>query len=66
MKLYKPKNHNPMKKRARLFKDAKINGYEIRFNPLWNTLQISHKEIGACIAEFKPKYRTLALQYCEN
>lgn len=25
-----------------------VNGYKIRFNPLWNEWQVSHPEIGPC------------------
>lgn len=28
------------------------NGYEIKYNSLWKKWQISHENIGACIAEF--------------
>ena len=41
-----------------------INGYEIRYNPMWKTFQVSHKEIGACIAEFDSI--TDAKEYCER
>lgn len=29
------------------------NGYTTRYNPLFDMFQVSHPEIGACIAEFK-------------
>ena len=40
------------------------NGYSIRFNTMFNHWQISHKNIGANIAEFKNLND--ALVYCEN
>jgi len=55
-----------MKHRNRLFKSEIRNGYQIRYNPLFKKLIISHKNIGAGLAEFLPKQRLLALQYCNN
>lgn len=40
------------------------NGYSIRFNTMFHYWQISHKNIGANIAEFKSLND--ALIYCEN
>lgn len=42
----------------------KVNGYEIRFNSLWQTYQVSHENIGACIAEFKNLLE--AKDYCRK
>ena len=39
-----------------------VNGYEIKFNSFWNHWQVSHDEIGACIAEFDTLEE--AKEYC--
>jgi hypothetical protein len=41
-----------------------VNGYKIRFNSLWEMWQVSHDEIGSCIAEFKIDQD--AIDYCNN
>lgn len=41
-----------------------INGYEIKYNEFWMMWQVSHPEIGACIAEFKREAD--AVTYCQN
>jgi len=41
-----------------------VNGYTIRFNKLWRTYQISHKNIGSCIAEFYNINE--AIRYCKK
>ncbi len=38
------------------------NGYEIRWNEYYKMWQVSHDEIGACIAEFKKLED--AIDYC--
>lgn len=39
-----------------------VNGYRIRWNSYWHMWQVSHPEIGACIAEFK--HFEDAREYC--
>lgn len=39
-----------------------VNGYYISWNSLWKMWQVSHPEIGACIAEFKRLDD--AVEYC--
>jgi hypothetical protein len=39
-----------------------INGYSIRFNRMWGYYQVSHTEIGSCIAEFNEL--NPAFEYC--
>lgn len=39
-----------------------VNGYTIRWNGYWRYWQISHPEVGLCIAEFKIKQD--AVNYC--
>jgi len=41
-----------------------INGYTIGFNDYYNMYQVSHKNIGCCIAEFKTLEE--AKEYCIN
>jgi hypothetical protein len=41
-----------------------VNGYKISFNEFWNAWQVSHEEIGSCIAEFKPTELPEAIEYC--
>ena len=41
-----------------------VNGYQIVFNEYWGYYQVSHKEIGAIVAEFNNL--KLAKQYCDN
>ena len=40
------------------------NGYQIEWNPLWGYYQVSHPEIGNCIAEFK--ILDDAIEYCDR
>jgi len=40
------------------------NGYTLAYNGFWNTWQVSHDEIGACIAEFDNPAE--ALEYCKK
>jgi len=40
-----------------------INGYTIRYNPLWKEWQVSHPEIGVC-GEFKDKSE--AIKFANN
>jgi hypothetical protein len=42
----------------------KINGYDYRYNPMFKTWQVSHKEIGANIAEFDTEKE--AIEYCKK
>jgi len=42
----------------------KINGYTIRFNALWKMYQVSHENIGSCIAEFENLSE--AKEYCQK
>ena len=39
-----------------------INGYLIKYNLLWDTWQVSHDEVGTCIAEFDNEQS--AKEYC--
>lgn len=39
------------------------NGYKIAFNEFWGMWQVSHPNIGACIAEFKTEAE--AIEYCQ-
>jgi hypothetical protein len=41
-----------------------VNGYQIKWNGFWQMWQVSHLEIGACIAEFKTKQE--AVEYCRR
>jgi hypothetical protein len=41
-----------------------VNGYEIKFNGYWGKWQVSHDDIGACIAEFWTYAE--AREYCEK
>lgn len=36
-------------------KKLPLRGYKIKFNDFWGMWQVSHPEIGLCIAEFKMK-----------
>jgi len=45
-------------------KEIFVNDYEIRFNPFWNTFQVSHDNIGANIAEFNTLQE--AKEFCEK
>lgn len=42
----------------------KVNTYKIKYNEFWETWQVSHDEIGACIAEFKTYAE--AFEYCQK
>jgi len=41
-----------------------VNGYNIKFNSFWHVYQVSHDEIGVCIAEFKTIAE--AEEYCRK
>lgn len=41
-----------------------VNGYQIRYNDYWGMWQVSHNEIGACIAEFGNLAD--AIEYCQK
>ena len=43
--------------------DIVVNGYKIRYNPLWNAWQSSHDDVGAC-EEFQTQ--TEAVQYANK
>lgn len=43
---------------------ATINGYTINFNDYYDMFQVSHENIGACIAEFKTLEE--AKEYCKR
>jgi len=45
-------------------KTHSINTYTIKYNDFWKMFQVSHNEIGACIAEFKNFDE--AKEYCEK
>lgn len=41
-----------------------VNGYSIKYNSFWKMYQVSHKDIGSNIAEFKKKID--AIEYAKR
>lgn len=41
-----------------------VNGYSIRYNPAWETWQVSHPKIGARVGEFNTKEE--AIDFCRR
>jgi len=44
--------HHSTETGAKIHYGKLVNGYEIKYNHLWKKWQVSHENIGACIAEF--------------
>jgi len=55
-------NHQQLRKWAEGCKTITVNGYEIKYNSFFGMFQVSHKDIGACIAESKDKDELI--EYC--